>query len=112
MERLAASARSASVIAIDEGVELRPVRLGDASALFAAVDRNRDRLRQWLPWVGLSYSFDDMCRFLMEREHENATRAAFTTGIWAGGELCGAVGLHRIETRHRNTSIGYWIDGA
>ena len=37
-------------------------------------------------------------------------RAVSTTGIWAGGTLCGAIGLHPFDERHRSSSIGYWVD--
>ncbi|MGD1070649.1 MAG: GNAT family protein [Bryobacteraceae bacterium] len=99
------------VIRVDADLELRPVRLEDAADLFAAIDRNRERLRQWLPWVGTSYSREDVYLFIAERERENQLGTALTTTIWKDGVLCGSIGLHKIDFRHRSTSIGYWIDG-
>ena len=93
-------------------VELRPVAAGDADALFAAVERNRERLRRWLPWITPDYSRDDVGRFLAEKHEENCSGVALTTAIWSGDNLCGAIGLHRIDARHRSSSIGYWIDAA
>jgi ribosomal-protein-serine acetyltransferase len=95
---------------VDADLELRSVRLEDAAALFAAIDRNRVRLRQWLPWVGLNYSLGDVYRFIAERERENQLRIALATAIWVDGFLCGSIGLHKIDPMHRSTSIGYWID--
>jgi len=95
-----------------EGVELRSVTLSDAPALYAAIDRNRGRLREWLPWIHSSYGFDDLTAFLKERILENAARTSFTTCIWAGNELCGSIGLHVIDARNRSSSIGYWLDTA
>jgi ribosomal-protein-serine acetyltransferase len=112
MERYAAGERNEGVIRVDDGVELRPARMEHADALFAAVERNRDRLRQWLPWVVDGYSIESTRRFLADCERENAAKASLTTVIWSKGEICGAIGLHRIEMRHRSTSIGYWIDAA
>ena len=91
---------------------MRPATRGDARALFAAVVRNRARLREWLPWVDLTYDEGDVLRYLEEREPENANGEAFNAHIRAEGELCGAISLHRIDPRHRSTSIGYWIDAA
>ena len=112
MEPAAANYSGAPIIQVDADLELRPVRLADAPALFAAIDRNRDRLRQWLPWVETSYAPDDVHRFIAESEKQNQLRTALTMGVWKDGILCGSIGLHKIDARHRSTSIGYWIDGA
>jgi ribosomal-protein-serine acetyltransferase len=92
-------------------LELRPVRLEDAETLFCAVERNRERLRRWLEWATPEYCLNDMQRFLGEKEAENRAGVALTMGIWSGGTLCGAIGLHRFVERHRSSSIGYWVDG-
>jgi len=112
MERHGACAPKAMTIPAGEGIELRPVGISDAPALYAAIDRNRARLREWLPWIHPSYGFDDLTAFLRERMPENAARNSLTTCIWAGDELCGSIGLHLIDARNRNTSIGYWLDAA
>jgi ribosomal-protein-serine acetyltransferase len=91
-------------------LELRPVRLDDAETLFCAVERNRERLRRWLPWVTAEYTRQDMRNFLHEKEAENRAGLALTTGIWSSGTLCGAIGLHPFDVRHRSSSIGYWVD--
>jgi len=112
MEPGIAHSRAALAIQAGDGIELRPVSLADAPALYAAVERNRARLREWLPWVGLSYGLNDMVRHLEERERENAARESLASHIWNGADLCGAISLHRIDKKHRNTSIGYWLDQA
>jgi len=103
---------SPQIIRVDADLELRPVRLEHATALFAAIDRNRQRLRQWLPWVRLDYAIEDVYRFIAEREREHRTRTALAATIWVEGSLCGSIALHKIDARRRGTSIGYWIDGA
>jgi ribosomal-protein-serine acetyltransferase len=104
--------RSARVIKLDEGLELRPFRIGDAAVLNEIVKRNRDRLRQWLPWLESSYSLEDTRRFLADCERQHAFREALSMSIWNSGKMSGAIGFHRFDLRHRNSSIGYWIDGA
>ena len=98
------------VIPAGSDLELRPVRLEDAETLYCAVDRNRERLRRWLPWVTAEYSLEDMRRFLQDKAAENCAGLGLTMGIWWGETLCGAIGLHRFDQLHRNSSIGYWVD--
>jgi ribosomal-protein-serine acetyltransferase len=112
MEHGSASARDHLKILVDESIELHAVSTADAAELYEAIDRNRARLRQWLPWAGLHYTHDDLLEFLQQRERDNASRTSLTAHIRFHGQLCGAVGLHVIDPRHRSTSIGYWLDEA
>ena len=101
-----------AVIRFGPDLELHPVSMDDAEELYAAIHRNRDRLRQWLPWVRDGFDLTDTLLFLDAAVADNHSRAALTMMIRSGGFLCGAIGLHRIEQRDRATSIGYWIDAA
>lgn len=93
-------------------LELRPLSAEDADALFSTIERNLDRLRQWLEWAAADYSLDDVQRFIGEKQAGNLAGTGLAAGIWLAGSLCGAIELHRIDGRHRSSSIGYWIDGA
>lgn len=97
-------------ILIAPDLELWPVSLFDAAELYEAVDRNRERLRRWLPWVTPEYCLDDAVRFVGTRVEENALGTALAMVIREGGRICGAIGLHRIDRLHRSSSIGYWVD--
>jgi ribosomal-protein-serine acetyltransferase len=100
------------IIPVDDEIELRAVSAADCDELYAAIDRNRARLRQWLSWAGLNFEREILRTYLQDRERENADRASLTTHIRYRGQLCGAIGLHKIEPRHHNSSIGYWLDHA
>jgi ribosomal-protein-serine acetyltransferase len=101
-----------SVIAANSLTELSPPCAADAAELFAVIDSNRTRLREWLPWIVPEYSVDDARDFLLRSAAEFEERVSLTLIIRHKGALCGAIGLHKIDRLHRNTSIGYWIDEA
>lgn len=109
MEPGVAGAREELIIQAGEDIELQPICVGHAESLYALIDRNRARLRQWLPWVQESFSADDLVTFIKDRERDNAERISLTTVIFAFGEMCGSISLHAFEKRHRHASIGYWI---
>jgi ribosomal-protein-serine acetyltransferase len=98
------------VISAGDNLELRPLCLGHAEALFVAVERNLERLGQWLPWARPGYSHEELRRFIAEKEAGNFAGAGLAAGIWSAGALCGAIELHRIDPANRSSSIGYWID--
>jgi ribosomal-protein-serine acetyltransferase len=91
---------------------LEPSLPHHAPELFEAIIRNKERLRQWLPWLTPEYSLSDLTGFLEEREKENYDRSGLTCMICHEGRICGAIGLHLIDRRNRATSMGYWIDSA
>lgn len=112
MEPGIAGARDHLTIPAGDGVELRPVSTADCAELYASIDRNRARLREWLPWIVLNYGQSHLLAFLRQREIENASRNSLTAHIRVAGELCGMIGLHAIDRRHRSISVGYWLDAA
>jgi len=93
---------------LGDGVRIRALDPGDAEALFAVVDANRDRLRRWMPWEQTTRTSDDTREFI-ERSRASSTDAE-ANGIWVDGELAGTMGM-RIDTLANSAEIGYWIDG-
>jgi ribosomal-protein-serine acetyltransferase len=97
---------------IIEPKNLTIVRIGDAEELFAVIDRNRARLREWLPWVVPEYSIEDARSFLLRTAGEFEKRESLTWLIRHDGAICGVIDLHKIDKLNRNTAIGYWLDQA
>jgi ribosomal-protein-serine acetyltransferase len=94
------------------GIQLKLLDTTEAKALYALADRNRARLRQWLPWVDQTRSPEDVRLFILrvlEQYHSNLGPQA---GIWVDGVLSGTVGCHPIDWANRNCSLGYWLDAA
>jgi ribosomal-protein-serine acetyltransferase len=95
---------------VGPGVEIKLLETSEAKTLYAIAERNRDRLRRWLPWVDQTRSTDDVRLFIsrvLEQYHSNLGPQ---TGIWVNGALCGTLGCHPIDWSNRNCSLGYWID--
>lgn len=80
-----------------------------AEMLSQLIDRNRASLRQWLPWLDWpntpAHTVDHIRQSLERYKESNG----FSAGIWIGDQLAGAIGLHAIDSRHRSSSIGYWL---
>ena len=102
--------RGAGALPLDlgDGVVLDLTSVTDAAEVFAVVDRERDRLRQWLPWVDATVDVDIERAYLAEIERANATGAGLHATIRDPGGPCGLVGL-RIDQLHRRAEVGYWL---
>ncbi|MBD2092099.1 GNAT family N-acetyltransferase [Microcoleus sp. FACHB-1515] len=94
---------------IDDELELRLFEMRHAEILFALVDQNRDRLRQWLSWVDDSRSLQDTEKFIQDSLQEFESDRGFAAGIWFQHQLVGSLGLHDICQRDRKATIGYWL---
>jgi ribosomal-protein-serine acetyltransferase len=90
---------------LGDGTEVRAWGLGDAESVFAEVDQNRERLRDWLPWVDATRSPDDMRTFLERCAASEGKEMPF--GIYVDGVLAGNVGLTLRDAGEGE--IGYWI---
>jgi ribosomal-protein-serine acetyltransferase len=96
---------------LGDGVVLKLLRRRHARALYQLTDRNRDRLRPWLPWVDKVRGLAGTLNFIEQGLGQANSGAGFQSGIWVDGELAGVVGTHRIDWENRSSGLGYWIDG-
>lgn len=97
------------ILSISPDLFLRVLRPYEAGALFSLVQRNRNHLRQWLPWIDATRSPIDSRRFL-EMSYAGFLRGAgFNFGIRYHGSLVGVIGFHGFDRMNRVTSLGYWL---
>jgi ribosomal-protein-serine acetyltransferase len=97
---------------VTDAIELRQFELWHAEAVFAAADRNRQYLREWLPWVDQTRSANEIREFILRAIAQYNANQGPNAGIWVNGEFAGAIGCHHIDWINRACSIGYWLDAA
>lgn len=97
---------------VDEEVELRLVAEGDAPAVFALTDLNREYLRQWLPWVDGTRTVADTEGFVQRALDQVRRGEGFQACIEYRGELAGVIGYVYLDPMNRRTEIGYWLSEA
>ena len=95
-------------LALDDMSELRLLEPHHAQELFAAVDANREALRQWLPWVDASKTVADTREFIEDSLRKLTNQQAVTAGVWSEGCCAGVLGASLSELAP-NAEIGYWL---
>lgn len=84
-----------------------------ATMVYACIDKNRDMLRPWLPWVDKTTAPEDTFCFLKEtcsRFKENTACDYFVIER-ATGDFCGLCGIYiRRTSLSEYAKIGYWLD--
>ena len=91
------------------GFELRLIEERHAPQLFAAIDRERDQLGEWLPWVDATRTEDDTLSFIRSALEQFASNSGVVAGIWEPDGVAGVVGMHKIDWLSRNVELGYWL---
>jgi ribosomal-protein-serine acetyltransferase len=91
------------------GGRLRLLEESDAGELFALVDRNREHLGPWLPWVPATRSPEDSLAFIRLTRRQLADNDGFQAAIEVDGAIAGMIGFHRVDWSNRAASIGYWL---
>ena len=92
---------------INPEAELRMLEPRNADELFALIDANRARLRQWLPWVDNTRKVEDSRLFIMQGLERFEQNGCLDAGIWYKSRLAGVIGL--MVHSDGKSDIGYWL---
>ena len=103
-----ASAGAVSPLPVDlgEGVVLRHYEMSDLDTLWEAIEVERARLGEWMPFVRDAKTIDDERTWLESITPE--PRGLGGGSLWRGAELVGGVGLFP-DTFGIVAEIGYWV---
>ena len=96
-----------------ERLELRQHSEDQAPTMFSYIDLDRDRLRQFLPWVDFTKAVDDSLSYIKMTLEKWDKFELFDYGIYrkSDGLYLGNVGVHTISWPHQRCELGYWILG-
>lgn len=95
--------------AIDDELILKPILPEHARHMFLLVERSRERLRRWLPWVDAVTEQAHITNFIKNAVKQSCDNGGFTAGIWVRNEFAGVIGYHQIDWNNRSVGIGYWL---
>lgn len=94
---------------LNDDTELRPIEPRYAEELFSLVDRNREHLRKWLPFVDGTKTSADTLAFIKNSLRDHAEKGDQICCIWHKNKLTGNIGLHMRNQSGRCAEIGYWL---
>jgi ribosomal-protein-serine acetyltransferase len=94
---------------VDDEVELRLVTEADAPRIFVLMERNREYLRRWLPWVDNTNRVADTEGFVHRALDQMRRSEGFHACIEYRGELAGVIGYVYLDPVNRRAELGYWL---
>ncbi len=101
--------RYPATLRVDDEIDLRLVAEVGAPRIFALMDRSREYLRQWLPWVDETRSVADTEGFIQRAGEQMRRGEGFHAGIEYRGELAGVIGHVYLDPLNQHAEIGYWL---
>ncbi|XP_076801060.1 putative N-acetyltransferase YjcK [Clavelina lepadiformis] len=103
------------VYQVKSGIMLRPLTIEDASESLEVVNKNRDRLAKWLPWVEGTNNVKDEVQYIREARNSIMHGKKLEMGIFYKSnsekneaKLIGACGFVKIQGK--TGQLGYWLD--
>jgi len=93
---------------INDKLRMELVKAEMAPVVFQAIDRDREYLKQWLPFVNYTSEVADTEKFLQAVSDENNQRDTVYS-IWYKEEFAGLIGFKDTDWENRKTEIGYWL---
>ena len=96
-------------IEVDEYIRLELTNEAQIHGLFDAIDKNREHLAAFLPWVNHMQSIDKFAAYIKQAEVLIAEGNELSFAIIANEVIVGRIGLHHINRSNRSGSIGYWL---
>ncbi|MFF2535351.1 GNAT family N-acetyltransferase [Streptomyces cyaneofuscatus] len=96
-------------VSLGEGGELRATEPWQAPEFAAYVDRTRDHLAPWLPWVHSVTDTASARRFLQEMADSQARDGARLYGIHLDGRLVGGTCFRLFDAATGLCELGVWL---
>ncbi|MFJ7933825.1 GNAT family N-acetyltransferase [Sporosarcina sp. NPDC096371] len=94
---------------VDEDLTLKLLTQHNTTELFTIINKNRDFLREWLPWIDSKKSVEDVQDSIERWGNKYIADKAINAGIFFKGQLVGMVAFPEIDWQGKKTSFGYWL---
>ena len=94
---------------INEDSHIELINQNHTEELFLLVDKNREYLREWLPWLDFNKQVSDTKKFVQDSIENFQGNKSFQSVIIYKNQIVGCIGLHDIDWEEESSKIGYWI---
>jgi ribosomal-protein-serine acetyltransferase len=90
---------------------LKKTSVKSAPLMFSYIERDRNKLRKFLPWVDKIKSIKDEVNYIKDSQKKWKTRFLFDFGLFRKKDnaYMGNLGVHTIKWDEDCCELGYWI---
>ena len=92
---------------VNDNIHLQQIKLAHTGLIFETIDRDREYLRKWLPFVDQTRKPEDTREFIRQLQQNPKNDLVYT--IWYKGDFAGLAGYKDSDQVNQKTEIGYWL---
>ncbi len=96
-------------ITVNENIRLEIVKLSMAPIIFETINRDREYLKTWLPFVEFTNQLSDTEKFIESVVNHPESKKEELYSIWYKEEFAGLIGLKDTDWTNKKTELGYWL---
>ncbi len=96
-------------IRVNKNIRLESLNLSMAAIIFETIDRDRQYLKQWLPFVNFTHEMSDTEKFIQNVVNQPQPAQNEVYSIWYNEEFAGLIGFKDTDWINHKTELGYWI---
>lgn len=93
---------------VDHEITLRPF-FESTDEMFDVIVRQREYLREFLPFPKDDYSLEDARAFAEQKRADWGVANEQAFSIWHNGKFAGSIGIRGFDAANRAGPIGYWL---
>lgn len=94
---------------VNKNTRMETVKLSMASVLFSTIERDREYLKTWLPFIEMTHQISDTEKFIQSLVNQPAGKKDEIFSIWHNEEFAGLIGFKDTDWVNRKTELGYWL---
>ncbi|SDX13361.1 GNAT family N-acetyltransferase [Paenibacillus sp. CF384] len=94
---------------INADLKLHILQIHHADEIYAAIQKNREHIGEFLPWALTTTSVDEVKLYIEYELKRFAGNNGVSCGIFYQDRYIGNISVQDINWKHRKTSIGYWL---
>jgi ribosomal-protein-serine acetyltransferase len=106
---VSARTRARFPVQVRDDFRLELVRRSQAEDFYQLLDRNRDHVGRWMPWVKAVTGPHATLSWVRRCQRQLSAGQGFHVTLLFDGAVVGTVGLLDIDWENRSTELGYWL---
>lgn len=96
-------------LVVNDHIRLESLKLSMAQQIYNTIDRDRQYLKQWLPFVEMTHHISDTENFIKIVSSNEKYKRDNIYSIWYRETFAGLVGFKDTDWNNRKTELGYWL---
>ncbi len=94
---------------VDRNIRLEAIKMSMAKEIFDTIERDRNYLQPWLPFIELTEKLADTEKFIHSILNQPQNKKDEVYAIWFKNEFAGLIGFKETDWLNRKTELGYWL---